>query len=478
VHDSAVSFPFEDPAVVAVVGSPTLLLSSFDLAPLGYVIEEFFVAGRSSSYKLSGAPDPDGRWNAAPAETAPYTTRVVVVRPTDRDKFNGTVVFEWLNVSAGGDSAPGWNAAHREMMRNGYVYAGVSAQRVGVEGGPSLVGMGIPLKRADPERYGRLSHPGDVFAFDIFSQVGRLFCRMGASNILGPLVPKRLIAMGESQSAVFLTTYVNAVDPLARTYDGFLIHSRFGNAVSLENASLIPSTAQPGAVKLRTDLRAPVITVITETDLVGGRIPGFHGARQPDNERLRVWEVAGTSHADNYTFKVGFKDSGSTPLEELAAGYEPTATILGSDLAKPINNAPQHHYVVEAVLWNLDRWIRTGQAPPEAAPIKLSKDDQGGGAVSLVLDANGLAQGGVRTPWVDVPTARLSGVGNSGGPLGSMVGVCEPFDAVTLDRLYPGGKSMYLEKFEASLDSAIQAGFILLADRQEILDLAGIAFGA
>lgn len=68
------------------------------------------------------------------------------------------------------------------------------------------------------------------------------------------------------------------------------------------------------------------------------------------------------------------------------------------------------------------------------------------------------------------------GVGNSGGQLGFLAGVCEPFDAATLDRLYTGGKSTYLKRFEASLASAIKAGFILPADRQEILSLAAIAY--
>jgi hypothetical protein len=466
----------EAPTVVAVPGPPVLLLSNFDLAPLGYRTDEFFVSGRASSYKLSGAPTPDGRWNAVEAESAPYATRIVVVRPADPGKFNGTVVVEWLNVSGGADSGPDWNAAHRELIRNGYAYMGVSAQKVGVEGGPSLMGMGTPLKKANPERYGRLSHPGDAFAYDIFSQAGRILRTADAGKVLGPLAPKRVIAVGESQSAVFLTTYVNAVDPLAKVYDGFLIHSRFGSTASLENASMVASAVQPRVVKFRTDLRAPVITVITETDLLDGNIAGYHGARQPDHERLRVWEIPGTSHADSYTFTVGFIDSGSTPLEKLAAGYEPTSKILGIDLAKPVNNAPQHHYVVEAALWNLDRWIRTGQAPPKAAPIKLSTGDQPGAPASLVLDANGLAEGGVRTPWVDVPTARLSGVGNSGGPLGFLAGVSEPFDAATLARLYPGGKSAYLQKFEASLAAAIQAGFLLPADKQEILGLAAIAY--
>jgi hypothetical protein len=215
-----------------------------------------------------------------------------------------------------------------------------------------------------------------------------------------------------------------------------------------------------------------VINVITETDLLDSNIPGYHGARQPDNERLRVWEIAGTAHADNYMFTVGKIDSGSAPLDKLDAGYAPTTEILGAKLTKPANNAPQHHYVVEAALRNLDRWIRTGQAPPKAAPISMSEGDK----PTPVLDANGLAEGGIRTPWVDVPTARLSGLPNSGGQLGFLVGSCEPFDQATLDRLYPGGKKEYLKKFQASLNSSIKAGFILESDKREILDLAAIAY--
>jgi Alpha/beta hydrolase domain len=470
----------EVPTVAAMPGLPALQLSGFDLAPLGFATEEFLVSGTASSYKLSGPPTPDGR-NAISAESTHYATRIVVVRPTDLHKFNGTVVVEWLNVSGGGDGAADWIAVHREVLRGGYAYVCVSAQKVGVEGGPSLLAAGTPLKKADPERYGQLSHPGDAFSYDMFSQAGRILRRADA-KVLGSLQPKRLIAIGESQSAAFLTTYVNAVDPIAKVYDGFVVHSRFGNSATLENASMADPSGQP-FVKFRTDLRVPVIAVITETDLlVEGRIPGYYGARQPDTEKLRVWEVTGTAHADAYMFSVASIDSGSAPLETIAAAYEPTNKIAGRlsrmeiELAKPANNAPQHHYVAEAALWNLDRWIKTGQAPSQAEPIRVKAGERPDAPPTLILDANGLAQGGVRTPWVDVPTARLSGIGNSGSPLGFMVGVCEPFDAAKLDRLYPGGKLGYLKKFEASLTSAIKAGFILDADRQEILDLAAIAY--
>ena len=101
---------------------------------------------------------------------------------------------------------------------------------------------------------------------------------------------------------------------------------------------------------------------------------------------------------------------------------------------------------------------------------------QSGQAPQLMRDANGETEGGVRTPWVDVPTAMLAGVGNSGSPLAGLAGASEPFDTATLDRLYPGGRSEYLKKFEASLQSAIKAGFILPADRDEILDIAAISY--
>ncbi len=472
-------FPFEGkrvaesararrPSVVAVEGQPNFLMGRYDLEPLGYRVDEFFVSGTATSYKLAGEATEDGRWQAVPAGTAPYTTRIVVVRPSDPSKFSGTAVVEWLNVSGGLDVPVDWNMTHREILRQGHAYVGVSAQRVGVEGGPGLLGREMPaLKKADPDRYGRLSHPGDTFAFDIFSQAGRLVKGAAESQVLGPLVPRRVLAVGESQSAFYLTTYVNAVDPIARVFDGILIHSRIAVGAPLDGASML--AALMGGVKpakLRPDLRVPVLTVITESDLLGWfPLKGYHAARQAETDRLRVWEIAGTAHADNYIFTVGFIDSGKQPVERLAAGFAPTTEMLGRKLDRPMNFGPQHHYVVEAALRQLDRWVQTGQPAPRAPEMKLAE----GKAPKLTVDANGLAEGGIRTPWVDVPTAVLSGVG-------SMVGFGKPFDAATLERLYPGGKAEYLKKFEASLDTAIRSGFLLSDDRSEILQLADLGF--
>ncbi len=362
--DEAEKSRAEPPSVVAVTGKPSLPLGNFDVAPLGYRVDEFFISGAASSYKLAGEAAADGRWDAVPAGAAAYMTRIVVVRPSDPAKFSGTAVVEWLNVTGGLDVPVDWNMAHREILRRGHAYVGVSAQKLGVEGGPGLLGPSLAaLKKADPERYGRLSHPGDAYSFDIFSQAGKLVKDAAASKVLGPLIPERVLAIGASQSAFHLTTYATAVDPVARVYDGILIHLRIAGAVPLDGGSILAALTGPAnAVKLCPDLRVPVLTVITESDLVGFlMLAGYQAARQPDTDRLRVWEIAGTAHADNYIFTVAAIDSGLLPAEKLAAAYAPTSSLLDGKLDKPMNFGPQHHYVVQAWLWQLDRWLRTGQ---------------------------------------------------------------------------------------------------------------------
>ena len=405
----------------------------------------------------------------------------MVFRPSDPAKFNGTLLVEWLNVTSGQDTPADWMVAHREMLRKGYAYVAVSAQRVAVEGGESALGPvgGVALKKANPARYGALSHPGDAFSFDIFSQAGAALKSANGGGALGPLVPSRVLAIGESQSAAFLTTYVNAVDRLARVYDGFLVHSRFGSSASIAGSGMGGGQANvPDHVSFRRDLRVPVLTVITETDLLGARLSGYHASRRSDDRRLRVWEVAGTAHADNYLFMGAFMDSGSRSSAELARIFVPTANSPLGKLATPFNPGMPHHYVLEAALSGLNSWVRTGKAPARTAPMQLATGGKPGVMPSLALDPSGIVRGGVRTPWVDVPTIRLSGKGDPSSFIGLLAGGGEPFDQATLARLYPGGRADYLDKFTRSLDKAISAGHLLSDDRQEILDIAAINFVA
>jgi hypothetical protein len=285
---------------------------------------------------------------------------------------------------------------------------------------------------------------------------------------------KAVLAVGESQSAAYLTTYVNEVDPLAQVYDGFLVHSRFGPAAPLDGSSVFdeskPDAVQ--AVPFRSDLRVPTMTVITETDLIGGWRAGYHAARRPDNDLFRAWEIPGAAHADNYTIRVGYIDNGSASMNDIVAAYAPTNDLMGTRLSYCINFAPQHHYVLQAAIAKLNAWVRTGEPAPPAPPIDLTEADP----PVLDLDANGLARGGARTPWVDVPIAKTSGLAPDESPMSFIFGSGEMFDTAALRALYPRGSAEYLERFTGALDRAIDSGFLLPADRSEILELAAATF--
>jgi len=135
--------------------------SAVDLPSAGYTEQEFFISGNARAYVSSGAFGNDGIWNVSPGATAPYVTRMLVRTPTDPEKFNGTVMVEWLNVSGGVDAAPEWDFAHVELLREGYAWVGVTAQFAGA----------AFLHVYDSTRYASISHPGDSWSYDIYSQV-------------------------------------------------------------------------------------------------------------------------------------------------------------------------------------------------------------------------------------------------------------------------------------------------------------------
>ena len=81
-------------AVTPAPGKPRLLLGGFEIGSVGYVAEEFFISGTASSYRPTRTLDPDGQWSVSPSGAADYTTRMVVLTPSDRTRFNGTVLVE------------------------------------------------------------------------------------------------------------------------------------------------------------------------------------------------------------------------------------------------------------------------------------------------------------------------------------------------------------------------------------------------
>ncbi len=434
--------------------------TTFDLSPFGYLEQEYFISGTASSYANAGTFGSDGRWMATPADRAPYKTRIVVHRPTDAAKFNGTVVVEWLNVSGGLDSAPDWTSAHSEMLRDGFAWVGVSAQRVGIEGGTTIVGqLTISLKFVDPVRYGSLSHPGDSFSYDIYSQVGQAMRHPVGADPLGGLKVKRVIGSGNSQSASRLVTYVNAIHPLAGVYDGYLVHSRYRAAALSEPPQAVVATPSPG--RIRSDLDVPVLILQTETDIFG---LNFFKERQSDSKRIRLWEIAGTAHDDAY----GLAVANSDPLGSAAAAalVVTSSPIPGIVCSSPINAGPAH-YVLNAAFAALHRWVRRGTPARHAPHLEIAS----GSPPALARDPHGNALGGIRTPQLDVPIASLSGEGQSGSGFCLLFGTTEPFDAVTLASLYPDHRA-YVAKVSRATRRAVRAGFMLKIDGKAIKEAA------
>ena len=352
-------------------------------------------------------------------------------------KFNGTVVVEWMNVS-GGESAPDWDYLNPMLMRDGYAYVGVSAQVLGVEGGAPIFGAGgnsAGLVHAEPSRYGTLHHPGDQYALDMYAQIGRALRTTDHPAILGSLHPRHVVALGESQSAFFLTTFADAIQPDTHAFDGIFIHSRGGGGTGLGGGSGLD-----GSLRIRTDLTVPVFMFETQTDLIG---LGFASAQQPNTRSIRTWEVAGTSHADAYL--VG-----------------PAASALGC--TAPVNNGPQHE-VVQAAFTAFTKWVNRGTAPPRPQPFRLASSDP----ASLALDDHGNVIGGVRTPAVDVPVSTLSGAAPAGtSTICSLFGSSTPFSPATLTSLYHT-RGHYLTAYRSDLGRAVGLGFILPADRAELV---------
>lgn len=440
-----------------VTGGEGVSFIGTDVASAGYVQEEFFFEGDASSYDPVGELDAGGGWRAEEAETAPFRTRLLVSKPADPAEFNGTVFVEWFNVTAGFDNAPDWLMAHNQIVREGAAWIGVSAQEVGVEGGEGFdVALALPpLKEADPERYGTLDHPGDAFSYDIFTQAGVAVRGEGdGTRPLDGYEVEHLVAMGESQSAFRLTTYVNAVHPLVDVYDGFLVHSRRGEAAPFGDQAIGENDPDvPDDARIRDDLDVPVLTFQTESELV---VLGFAPARQPDSENFRLWEVAGTAHVDAYASGAALTDLGDGAAE--LALLDPSRASGGPlGCPEPVNAAGQHA-VLNAALAHLERWVRDGTPPPEAPRIETTGN---GGDSTIVRDEHGIARGGIRTPIVDVPLAANDGEENAGDQTCSLFGRTRPLDAATLAQLYPNSPADYVTAFDSAADEAVEAGFWL-----------------
>ena len=143
--------------------------------------------------------------------------------------------------------------------------------------------------------------------------------------------------------------------------------------------------------------------------------------------------------------------------------------IKGGRAVPPMdcNEGPRSRFpstlAFNAALANLDLWVRKGLSPPhgEAITVKDGKP---------VLDDFGNVSGGVRSPFVDVPTSTWNG--NSTGPsFCRIAGHERRFDAAQLKSLYPTHAD-YVNAVTKNVRALVDARFIVKEDGDALIAAA------
>jgi hypothetical protein len=387
-----------------------------DPAAFGYRVEEYQLSGVAACYQQS-TDHQAGQVEVEELGTAPYRTRLLVIRPEDPTQFNHTVLLNWQNVSAGYESP----APSDGELYQGYAWVGVSAQEVGLFGPPVGMGRGARpnatgLVDEDPERYGMLRHPGDPGSFEIFADAARVVGpeRSTAIDPLAGLDVHDVIAVGGSQSAMRLVAYANSLHHRHRVVDGYALSVWEGRAPNLMDG---PISYGGGRTIIREDLGVPVVVVNSEFETLA-----VHATGAVDSEWIRYWEVAGTPH-------------GVTRRLELphGRGWEPNTLRF-----KP---------VAESAIRHVRQWVVEGRPAPSFPRIAVDS----GRPPRIRRDTHGNAVGGIRLPELEAPVAEYRGMAVGTG-LPPLFGAARPFADEELRELYPS-RRLLAARWQSAVDA-------------------------
>jgi len=330
------------PATPTAVALPTLSAEitgpgpMFDSAPslpagmglsrYGYEAKEYFVSGT--------------------AQGQPYTTRIVVRKPTDNARFSGLVLVESMHGSG---------AAHIFEFTSHYT---MSSGHAAVE---ILTTSPMQFTELNEARYKPLQLT-DVQRNDILAQAGSLI-RSGAP--LGGAPVRKMVLGGTSQTAGHLIAYLPAhmvyrTPKMERVFDGFMPTS---------NGSTIQ------------EIDVPIVHIPTMHEVAGANITRRQDSDEP-GQQYRLYEFSGMAHVDT-------RDS---------VRFEP------NPCAQPISQFPLQAYF-SVGLHHLLQWVDKGVVPPRADRMWLDRNEHNDGS-PMVLDEHGNPRGGVRNTYVDVPTTK------------------------------------------------------------------------
>jgi hypothetical protein len=364
----------------------------------------------------------------------PYTTRVVVRQPADDRAFSGLVLAESMHGSG---------AAHMFEFVSGYLMdEGHAAVEIVTTSPQQFVAF-------NAARYGDMKVENGQ-QNEIIAQVGALM-RSTKSPLAGAV--RKMVLGGTSMSAGTLINYLPAhmmfrTPEMNRVYDGFMPTSTGSTIREID----VPIIQMPTMHEVETN-----VTRRQDSDEPG--------------KQFRLYEFAAIGHVDS-------RDN---------------VRLLPNPCTKPLSTFLTQAYFA-VTLHHLLRWVDEGIAPPRAPRILLDRDESNDGS-SMVLDQHGNPLGGIRSPYVDVPTAKYAPVNTAADPVvanaseyvranglqGAQI-MCrlsayqEPFSQAKLQELYRNERE-YSRQFTARLDELEQQGWSLPVYRETILaDVAKTEF--
>jgi hypothetical protein len=452
-----------------------------NIASSNYIEEEYFISGKANVYDY----DATGKVIVKRSD-APYTTRILVRRPADKARFSGNVVLELNNPTKMFDMDLQWMFCKDFFIENGDIWVGVTVKPVALKA----------LQKFNPERYKALSMDNPApekdrckikpstlndttketengLVWDMVSQIGKTLKSKDDSNPLKGYDVKYLIATGYSQTAGYLTTYINLIHPLytAKMADGKPVFD--GYMLGDGDAFMVPinqcvDAVPPGETGVTIKPSGvPVISVVTQ-----GVLNSTIVARRPDSDdpadRFRRYEIPGAAHVNKKSM-----DNSPNSADSAKAGVPDSVSKCEGVDQYGVTDFPIEFFMNSAYQ-NLYEWIRTGTPPPKAEPIitekVTDKDD-----IIVKLDEHGNALGGVRHPYVEAPVATYFGnskaLDETSGFFCSLAGYKVLFDASKIKTLYPT-KEDYLKKVYDATDKLVAEKLLTESDGERIKQAA------
>ena len=442
-----------------------------DLDKAGYVEEEYYLSGLAPAITAAGEKLFD----------APYVTRFLIRKPKDPARFNGTVViepFSWF-----GERAAGWILTRAYLVRKGYAFVGYTLNINRAANDPKFP---PPPPGTPADDYANIY--ADIVNFEFmrsfdyarYAPLGsyyddKRFLRGGLPDPFVPqaqgisaqlaLLLKSNLPNGPTAGLKVERVYVDNWAVNAQVWMDYLDQGRHQQWRMPDGRPLVDAYmtgklayGEVAGENLRVPRHmpedAPFVTVFSQSETlhdVQARIPM---PVDTDRPKLRYYEVMGTSHLREADLGTGEREPRPN---ERSKPRDPRCQTIYDEPAE---------YPYSAILDAMDHWVREGKPMPKEARV-LRK-----GAKVVRAPRTGNIVGGVRPPWIKVPSAEYWSDYETG--CGVVYDTKVPYSAARLKGRY-GNYANYARRFEKAKRESIAEGYLLPEDAATLKPIASPA---